>query len=144
MQEVVKIMCNHSLSISRWKRIELKFQPSALKLAQGLWSQKWELVHCVGILQTRVEDHLSRITFSRSELKTGQSLKSVSWLENWSLRIALSFIRSIHQGMNKGVTYGHSLKMVETDWQSFSKLWLSCAGMGLNHWMILRRGLHSF
>lgn len=75
MQEVVKIMVQPLIVSLAEKGIELKFQPSALKLlAQEGYDPEMGARPLRRILQTRVEDHLSELLLA-GELKTGQSLK---------------------------------------------------------------------
>lgn len=75
MQEVVKIMVKPLIVSLAEKGIELKFQPSALKLlAKEGYDPEMGARPLRRILQTRVEDHLSELLLA-GELKTGQSLK---------------------------------------------------------------------
>lgn len=75
MQEVVKIMVKPLIVSLAEKGIELKFQPSALKLlAQEGYDPEMGARPLRRTLQTQVEDHLSELLLA-GELKTGQSLK---------------------------------------------------------------------
>lgn len=75
MQEVVKIMVQPLIVSLAEKGIELKFQPSALKLlAKKGYDPEMGARPLRRTLQTQVEDHLSELLLA-GELKTGQSLK---------------------------------------------------------------------
>lgn len=75
MQEVVKIMVKPLIVSLAEKGIELKFQPSALKLlAKEGYDPEMGARPLRRILQTRVEDHLSELLLA-GELQMGQSLK---------------------------------------------------------------------
>ncbi|MDK8091517.1 ATP-dependent Clp protease ATP-binding subunit [Streptococcus intermedius] len=75
MQEVVKIMVKPLIVSLAEKGIELKFQPSALKLlAQEGYDPEMGARPLRRTLQTQVEDHLSELLLA-GELQTGQSLK---------------------------------------------------------------------
>ena len=75
MQEVVKIMVKPLIVSLAEKGIELKFQPSALKLlAKEGYDPEMGARPLRRTLQTQVEDHLSELLLA-GELKTGQSLK---------------------------------------------------------------------
>ena len=75
MQEVVKIMVKPLIVSLAEKGIELKFQPSALKLlAKKGYDPEMGARPLRRTLQTQVEDHLSELLLA-GELKTGQSLK---------------------------------------------------------------------
>lgn len=75
MQEVVKIMVKPLIVSLAEKGIELKFQPSALKLlAQEGYDPEMGARPLRRTLQTQVEDHLSELLLA-GELKTGQRLK---------------------------------------------------------------------
>lgn len=75
MQEVVKIMVKPLIVSLAEKGIELKFQPSALKLlAQEGYDPEMGARPLRRTLQTQVEDHLSELLLA-GELQMGQSLK---------------------------------------------------------------------
>lgn len=75
MQEVVKIMVKPLIVSLAEKGIELKFQPSALKLlAQEGYDPEMGARPLRRTLQTQVEDHLSELLLD-GELQMGQSLK---------------------------------------------------------------------
>lgn len=75
MQEVVKIMVKPLIVSLAEKGIELKFQPSALKLlAQEGYDPEMGARPLRRTLQTQVEDHLSKLLLA-GELQMGQSLK---------------------------------------------------------------------
>ena len=75
MQEVVKIMVKPLIVSLAEKGIELKFQPSALKLlAQEGYDPEMGARPLRRTLQTQVEDHLSEFLLA-GELQTGQRLK---------------------------------------------------------------------
>ncbi|MCW0952129.1 ATP-dependent Clp protease ATP-binding subunit [Streptococcus anginosus] len=75
MQEVVKIMVKPLIVSLAEKGIELKFQPSALKLlAQEGYDPEMRARPLRRTLQTQVEDHLSELLLA-GELQMGQSLK---------------------------------------------------------------------
>lgn len=75
MQEVVKIMVKTLIVSLAEKGIELKFQPSALKLlAQEGYDPEMGARPLRRTLQTQVEDHLSELLLA-GELQMGQSLK---------------------------------------------------------------------
>ena len=75
MQEVVKIMVKPLIVSLAEKGIELKFQPSALKLlAKKGYDPEMGARPLRRTLQTQVEDHLSELLLA-GELKTEQSLK---------------------------------------------------------------------
>ena len=75
MQEVVKIMVKPIIVSLAEKGIELKFQPSALKLlAQEGYDPEMGARPLRRTLQTQVEDHLSELLLA-GELQMGQSLK---------------------------------------------------------------------
>ncbi|MBZ2156485.1 ATP-dependent Clp protease ATP-binding subunit [Streptococcus anginosus] len=75
MQEVVKIMVQPLIVSLAEKGIELKFQPSALKLlAKEGYDPEMGARPLRRTLQTQVEDHLSELLLA-GELQTGQSLK---------------------------------------------------------------------
>ena len=75
MQEVVKIMVKPLIVSLAEKGIELKFQPSALKLlAQEGYDPEMGARPLRRTLQTEVEDRLAELLLT-GELKTGQSLK---------------------------------------------------------------------
>ena len=75
MQEVVKIMVKPLIVSLAEKGIELKFQPSALKLlAKKGYDPEMGARPLRRTLQTQVEDHVSELLLA-GELKTGQSLK---------------------------------------------------------------------
>ncbi|MEI4392446.1 ATP-dependent Clp protease ATP-binding subunit [Streptococcus anginosus] len=75
MQEVVKIMVKPLIVSLAEKGIELKFQPSALKLlAKEGYDPEMGARPLRRTLQTQVEDHLSELLLA-GELQTGQSLK---------------------------------------------------------------------
>ena len=75
MQEVVKIMVKSLIVSLAEKGIELKFQPSALKLlAKEGYDPEMGARPLRRTLQTQVEDHLSELLLA-GELQTGQSLK---------------------------------------------------------------------
>ena len=75
MQEVVKIMVKPLIVSLAEKGIELKFQPSALKLlAKEGYDPEMGARPLRRTLQTQVEDRLSELLLA-GELQTGQSLK---------------------------------------------------------------------
>ena len=75
MQEVVKIMVKPLIVSLAEKGIELKFQPSALKLlAKEGYDPEMGARPLRRTLQTQVEDHLSELLLA-GELQMGQSLK---------------------------------------------------------------------
>ena len=75
MQEVVKIMVKPLIVSLAEKGIELKFQPSALKLlAKKGYDPEMGARPLRRTLQTQVEDHLSELLLA-GELQMGQSLK---------------------------------------------------------------------
>ena len=75
MQEVVKIMVQPLIVSLAEKGIELKFQPSALKLlAKEGYDPEMGARPLRRTLQTQVEDHLSELLLA-GELQMGQSLK---------------------------------------------------------------------
>lgn len=75
MQEVVKIMVKPLIVSLAEKGIELKFQPSALKLlAKEGYDPEMGARPLRRTLQTQVEDRLSELLLA-GELKTGQGLK---------------------------------------------------------------------
>ena len=75
MQEVVKIMVKPLIVSLAEKGIELKFQPSALKLlAKEGYDPEMGAMPLRRTLQTQVEDRLSELLLA-GELQTGQSLK---------------------------------------------------------------------
>ena len=75
MQEVVKSMVKPLIVSLAEKGIELKFQPSALKLlAQEGYDTEMGARPLRRTLQTQVEDHLSELLLA-GELQMGQSLK---------------------------------------------------------------------